>query len=247
MHHATNMVSVGGSMNQLTYSTDEHVISIEVIGPQNQETVEAMLREVQAMQAYFDVGFSDTKLLIDTRKAGRVSGSAIPAAIKFLSTLEYVAVAIIRRGGMMKALVDTIVEHTAKDMNIRLFETRLPAYRWLASANATNAHLVLDDQWQFISANSRARDLAAMTDRPLGNIKGRSIYEIFPELRGTDIERLMNKARQTREFQRADLWYPPANRYYRVEVFPSHSSLSIYYTDITERFAEAHRPVRADS
>ncbi len=118
-------------MNAVNYRAFEGVIQVEVVGAQDEESVLETKNEIEMMQKYVGLSPSETKLLINTRNAGMVYFSAIPASISFIDDLSYLAIAIIRDHGMMRTVVDSIIKHSHQRRRVCLFDDNQTALEWL--------------------------------------------------------------------------------------------------------------------
>src|SRR5438132_9911207 len=92
--------------------------------------------------------------------------------------------------------------------------------------------LVLDSDWQFVHLNSAAIKAA---QQPLEKLLGRSIWESFAALRGTEVEVQYRQAFAQQipaHFETPGAW---SGRWYEVSVYPSRTGLTVYGRDIWER------------
>jgi diguanylate cyclase (GGDEF)-like protein/PAS domain S-box-containing protein len=96
----------------------------------------------------------------------------------------------------------------------------------------TDAFYTLDHAWRFTYLNEAAERLL---QRPRAELLGTSIWQAFPEARGTRFEL---EYRQAVELQRPSAFeelYVPLNTWKEIRIFPSKEGLAVYCTDVSER------------
>lgn len=120
-------------MNEINFKSAIGVVVINAVGLQDSQTVSDTFEQTVALQKYLELRPAETKVLINTRGAGPVRASAIPAAIRFMDGLEYRAAAIVRDTGMMRPVVDAIMKHTGKANKVTVFDDEQTAQEWLSS------------------------------------------------------------------------------------------------------------------
>lgn len=97
--------------------------------------------------------------------------------------------------------------------------------------STTDGVLELDRDWRIAFINGRARDLIAGGR----DLRGRILWEEFPEAVGTIFWDRYRHAMERREAVAFEAFYPPLNGWYAVRAFPTAEGLAIYFQDITER------------
>jgi PAS domain S-box-containing protein len=100
------------------------------------------------------------------------------------------------------------------------------------------AVVVLDRDWHYTYVNGRAAELLGMT---VAGMLGRSIWELFPELAGTEMERACRRALDTGTQQHVEYYHPPSGRWYSQRMDPAPEGLAIFSADITEQRQAEHR------
>jgi PAS domain S-box-containing protein len=93
------------------------------------------------------------------------------------------------------------------------------------------AFFALDEEWQFTYVNESAKALIDIDESVIGN----SIWEAFPESRGTTFEEQYRRAMETQERVTFEEYFGPLDTWFEVTAHPSESGLSIYFRDVTER------------
>jgi PAS domain S-box-containing protein len=90
----------------------------------------------------------------------------------------------------------------------------------------------LDRNWCFIYANKRTISTTVATT---GELLGQNLWQIFPDLVGTDVEFAFRKAMLEGLFQETESQSPFNNRWYHNRVYPSKAGISVYWQDVTDR------------
>ncbi|PSP54538.1 hypothetical protein BRC82_10180 [Halobacteriales archaeon QS_1_67_19] len=96
----------------------------------------------------------------------------------------------------------------------------------------TDAFYALDEDWQFTYVNKRAEDIIR---RSAAEVLGESIWEAFPEARDSVVWEKYHEAMETQEPVDFELYYEPLDVWAEVNAYPSETSLSVYFHDISER------------
>jgi PAS domain S-box-containing protein len=96
----------------------------------------------------------------------------------------------------------------------------------------TAGFIALDRDWRFTYLNRRALDMLGREGLELG---GRPIWNVFPELHSTDIERALRGVRESQRPGNIASFWPGPNRWIEIHVYPSGEGLSVYLQDVTER------------
>ena len=98
----------------------------------------------------------------------------------------------------------------------------------------TDAFVSLDHEWRFTVVSLRAE---AIIGRPAGELLGRSMEELFPDLLGWPHYRAVMSERRPQAFE---VWSKPLERWLEVHAHPTAYGLSILFTDVSaKRSAEA--------
>ncbi len=100
----------------------------------------------------------------------------------------------------------------------------------------TDALYVLDREWRITYVNAAASQLLrhvfpGITD----TILGQSIWSLFPDIRGTALDRALHRALEQRISLSCEHFYAPANLWMEVRLYPCPDGLLIYLRDITDR------------
>ncbi|WP_164700575.1 SpoIIE family protein phosphatase [Modestobacter sp. KNN46-3] len=109
-------------------------------------------------------------------------------------------------------------------------ETRLA--RVLESMPA--AFFSVDRNWTFSYVNGGAEELLGATREQL---LGGNVWELFPASVGSEFEIHYRQAMTSGEPVAFDAWYPPPlDAWYEVRAWPTPEGLSVYFSEVTERY-----------
>jgi PAS domain S-box-containing protein len=102
----------------------------------------------------------------------------------------------------------------------------------------TDACVAMDRDWRYVYANDRALErLAAWRGMPVTreDIIGNSVWDLFPDARGTETENRLRAAMGSTEPVEFEMYFGPTDEWVEARAYPSASGLSIYYRSITAR------------
>jgi PAS domain S-box-containing protein len=105
----------------------------------------------------------------------------------------------------------------------------------------TDGFIALNDDWEYTFVSDAA---AAFAGRPREELLGRTLWETFPELRGTSFEDAVRTAMETQETATAEAYFPPHDRWYSLRVYPDEDGVSAYFRDVTEREQQVQEVAR---
>ena len=97
---------------------------------------------------------------------------------------------------------------------------------------------VMDENWKFEYFNNKAEQLFKKSE---SEVIGRSIWEVFPEKKGSPLEKVYKKVAQTREPASIEYLFPSNNNWYEVNVYPFHGGVSTFFRNINERKLAAEK------
>ncbi|HVE59706.1 MAG TPA: PAS domain-containing protein, partial [Pyrinomonadaceae bacterium] len=96
----------------------------------------------------------------------------------------------------------------------------------------TDAFFAIDEEWRFTYVNRQAEQLL---DREPGDLLGKTIWEVYPGLIGSEFEKVYRRTAAERIPLTHIAFYPDHERWYEVNVFPAPSGITIYFRNATER------------
>ena len=96
------------------------------------------------------------------------------------------------------------------------------------------AFFSLGTDWRFTYVNAEAERILG---RPRGDLLGGDVWELFPASVGSDFETHYRQAMTSGEPAAFDAWYPPPlDAWYEVRAWPTPEGLSVYFSEVTERY-----------
>jgi PAS domain S-box-containing protein len=137
------------------------------------------------------------------------------------------------RSQLMRRVVDVNVEElqdqlARKDKELRAARARLES----VLESIADINILFDHEWRYVYVNDAA---ARAIGQSLEQLLGRTLWEVFPDIIGTDLDRQYRRAMDERvtiefdfHYQKRDTWW--ANRF-----FPTPEGLRVLATEITER------------
>src|SRR6185369_940283 len=123
---------------------------------------------------------------------------------------------------------EDITSQKRTDESLR--QTRQYAESVLASV--TDVHILYDRQWHYLYVNKAA---ARAIGRPPEQILGRTLWELFPDIAGTEIDRQYHRAMDERLPVAFEFYYPTWDAWWDNRFYPSPEGLSVFATNITLR------------
>jgi PAS domain S-box-containing protein len=90
----------------------------------------------------------------------------------------------------------------------------------------------LDSEWRFDFVNQQAHRIV---NREPGTLEGRTLWEAFPGLEGTEFERNYLRTMHERVKTSFTAFYAVDGRWYDVSTFPAPEGVSVYFRDVTEQ------------
>jgi len=99
-------------------------------------------------------------------------------------------------------------------------------------ASVADVHILFDREWHYIYVNQAAVDAIS---RPREQILGRTLWELYPDIIGTQLELDYRKAMSERVIVASDFYYETNGNWWSNRFFPSPDGLAVFATNITER------------
>ncbi len=90
----------------------------------------------------------------------------------------------------------------------------------------------LDDQWNFTYMNKTASMMMGCDPQ---EIVGKNLWKEFPAAVNLSIYQAYLKAFEEQQYYQVEFNYPPFEKWFMVDIYPSHSGLSTFFRDVTER------------
>lgn len=99
----------------------------------------------------------------------------------------------------------------------------------------TDAFYSLDRDWRFTYLNQQAN---VLLEREYGELLGKSIWDTYPGLVGTEFETVYRRAARDFVSESFTAYYPDHDRWYEVHCYPSADSMSVYFATPLPVFAQ---------
>lgn len=96
----------------------------------------------------------------------------------------------------------------------------------------TDAFFAVDRDWRFTYVNRQAEILLG---RMPGELPGRSLWDEYPGLIGSEFERVYRHVMAERVTESVTAFYPDHERWYEVHVYPAEGGISGYFRDVSDR------------
>jgi PAS domain S-box-containing protein len=98
-----------------------------------------------------------------------------------------------------------------------------------------DAVVKLDGQANFTAMNKAASDIYQRLGLTFDNMKGKSVWELFPELKGTLVERELRQVLEDHVHISYEFYYPKDQRWYETIGYPSAPGAILVFRDITDK------------
>ncbi len=99
-------------------------------------------------------------------------------------------------------------------------------------ASMTDAFVFLDREWRYQYCNEKACELLGKSTEEL---IGQRIWDLFPDVVGTQMEKEFQLAVSTRQARHAEIHLAQSNTWFELHAYPSQEGLSIYFRNVTEQ------------
>ena len=100
----------------------------------------------------------------------------------------------------------------------------------------SDGYLGVDADWRIRYLNRWGAELLSAQGLVPEAIVGRTIWEVWPDLLGTELERQHRRVMSERVQSTFEIWYPVYQRWYELHDFPTpDGGIGIFFRDITER------------
>ncbi|HEU4524482.1 MAG TPA: ATP-binding protein [Gemmatimonadales bacterium] len=100
----------------------------------------------------------------------------------------------------------------------------------------SDGYLGVDPDWRIRYLNRRGAELLSAQGLLPEGVMGRSVWEVWPDLLGTELERQHRRAMVERVTSTFEIWYSASQRWYEMHDFPTpDGGIGIFFRDITER------------
>jgi PAS domain-containing protein len=98
----------------------------------------------------------------------------------------------------------------------------------------TDAYVAVDGHWRIVYANQAATQVIySLTNLAPTEFLGKSLWDLFPSLIGTDVEREFRRALTDRVAVHVEVWFEPTGSGFETHLYPAAEGLGINFRDIT--------------
>lgn len=98
-----------------------------------------------------------------------------------------------------------------------------------------DAVVKLDGQSKYVAMNKAAADTFRRLGQDPQTMIGKSVWEVFPEVKGTIVEWELRKALDDHASIKFEFLYPGDTRWYEIQGYPSQPGAILVFRDITDR------------
>jgi PAS domain S-box-containing protein len=125
-------------------------------------------------------------------------------------------------------LSQDITERVGLEESLRQAEARTESIL----ESIADVHVLFDRNWRYVYVNEAA---VRAIGRPREQILGRTLWELFPDIVGTELEREYRRAMDERVNVNFDFHHQTRNNWWENRIYPVPIGLALFATDITER------------
>jgi PAS domain S-box-containing protein len=98
-----------------------------------------------------------------------------------------------------------------------------------------DAVVKLDGQAHFVAMNKAAAAIYKRLGLTFEDMKGRSVWELFPEIKGTIVERELRQVIENHAQVTYEFYYPKDQRWYEIKGYPASPGAILVFRDITHK------------
>ena len=98
-----------------------------------------------------------------------------------------------------------------------------------------DAVVKLDGQANFVAMNQAAASIYQRLGLNFQDMKGKSVWELFPELKGTPVERDLRSVLEDHVQVRFEFYYPTDQHWYETKGYPAAPGAILVFRDITDK------------
>ncbi|MFW6092643.1 MAG: PAS domain S-box protein [Pseudomonadota bacterium] len=124
---------------------------------------------------------------------------------------------------------------TAQDvtelLEARAQSTRLAERLWETLEQISDGFFTMDADWRITFVNHAAERQMRIAR---ADVLGRTLWEVYPVVRGTGFERNYRRAVETRDAVFFQEYFPPLEAWFDVRAYPTEGGLLVYFHDATE-------------
>jgi PAS domain S-box-containing protein len=129
---------------------------------------------------------------------------------------------------IVRGMAHDITERRRAEKELRKAQERIESIL----KSVADTHILFDREWHYVYLNDAA---VRATERPREEILGRILWDLFPDVLGTELDRLFHRAMDESIHIAFDFHYPGFDKWWEVRCDPAPEGLAVFATDITER------------
>ena len=99
-------------------------------------------------------------------------------------------------------------------------------------ASVSDSLAVFDADWRYTYVNAKSIELTGMQE---ADLLGQTIWEVFPDLVGTQLEVEFRRAAAEQTPKQFEYFYPTWNRWFEMRVYPARDRVSVFTIEISDR------------
>lgn len=96
-----------------------------------------------------------------------------------------------------------------------------------------DAVVKLDEQASFVAMNQAAAEIYQRLGLSFENMRGKSIWQLFPDLKGTPVERQLRSVIEDHMQVSFEFYYPTDQHWYETRGYPAAPGAILVFHDIT--------------
>jgi PAS domain S-box-containing protein len=123
-------------------------------------------------------------------------------------------------------------EAMQRERSLRIEAEVAKAHLETVLAGIQDQFYVLDREWRYSFVNDRVAEVVGI---PKEELLGKNIWEMFPELVGSEFYTQVHRIQTEETVVRFEYFYIPWRRWFENRVYPFAEGLTIFVTDITDR------------
>lgn len=195
------------------------VLAEEALGPVSVQTL------IDALAA--QPSWSEIPLCVIT-SGGQASADALRQLIASRAAGN---VTVLERPFRAATLVNAV--QVALRSRLRQYQVRdLLLDREAILASINDAFVTLDTDWRYTYVNAKA---AKFAEKTVAEMMGRTLWEIYPALCGSEVEEQLRRAAAGRDLVTLEYRHASTGRWLHERVYPSQEGVSIFTADLTAR------------
>jgi PAS domain S-box-containing protein len=126
------------------------------------------------------------------------------------------------------AIYRDITERKQAEQSLQQAHSRLES----VLDSVADIHILFDRDFRYVYVNEAA---VRAIDRPREHLLGRTLWELYPDIVGTELDRQYHRAMDERILVNFDFHYLTLDTWWENRFYPTPTGLSVFATDITER------------